>query len=173
MHPHVLDDLRGPGRQALRIMAAKLPQSPTAVVEPYYGNDVPVTPLVPRADTVYAEVRTDGAGRLDATEGEILWTLLLGAGTPVCPDVLGAYGPRYSAARLVAAAWLPEEEPPPPADPDDPGLPDVTMTSSAYEALLAVRADEQRARVAALRQAELACDGGDRLDILTGDRSAP
>jgi hypothetical protein len=172
MHPRVLDDLREPGRQALALLSAKLPQAPSRVVEAYYGNDSPVH-LKPRADTLYAEVSTDGTGRVDSAERDILWTLLLGAGTLACPDAPQAAGPRYTAARLVAAAWLLEEDPPAPEDPDDPALPDTSVTGPAYDALLSLPADEQRARVAALRAAELACDQRDRLDILVDGSGAP
>jgi hypothetical protein len=169
LHPRVLDDLRQPGRQALALLSAKLPQAPSRVVEAYrsFGNDAPVA-LEPRADTLYAEVSTDGTGRVDAAERDILWTLLMGAGTLPCPDAQRAAGPRYHAARLVAAAWLLEEEPPAPTDPDDPALASTSVTGPAYETLLSAPAGEQRARVAALREAELACAPGDRLDILVG-----
>jgi hypothetical protein len=171
LHPRVLDDLREPGRRALEILSAKLPQAPTTVAEAYYGNDSPVR-LEPRADTVYAEVITDGTGRVDATQRDILWTLLMGAGTPACPNAsFGSLAEiaRYNAARVVAAAWLLEQQPHPPSDPNDPALPDATVTGAAYETLLALPGGEQRARVTALREAELACDGQDRLDILVGD----
>jgi hypothetical protein len=172
MHPDVLDDLREPGQEALTILSAKLPQAPTAVVEAYYGNDTPVV-VRPRPDVVYADFRPDGTGRVDATERDILWSLLMGAGTLPCPDAQAVGGPRYNAARLVAAAWLLEEEPPPPPDPDDPALPGPSLTGPAYDALLAMPAEEQRARITALRDAELACADGERLDILVGDRTPP
>lgn len=98
-----------------------------------------------------------------------MWTLLMGAGTRAClPEdlPLTAIDSQY-AARLIAAAWLLGEE---------PGavtgqwsivaeLPEITP---AYEAFAALSAGVQRDRVAALREAELACDGRDRLALLTG-----
>lgn len=172
IHPRVLVDLRGPGQQALDLLAAKLPQAPTRVVEASYGHDLTVD-LDPRADTLYVDIRTDGTGHLEAAENDILWTLLMGAGTLPCEDGFQAGAPRYTTARLVAAAWLLAEEPPPPADPEDPALADASVTRAAYDTLLSFPPDEQRARVAALREAELACDSGDRLDILVGDGGAP
>jgi hypothetical protein len=169
LHPRVLDDLREPGRQALALLSAKLPQAPSRVVEAYYGADTRAA-LDPRADILYAEISTDETGRVDATERDILWTLLMGAGTLACPEAQRAGGPRYHAARLVAAAWLLEEQPPAPTDPDDPALASVSVTGPAYQALLSVPADEQRARVAALRETELVCAPGDRLDMLVGSR---
>jgi hypothetical protein len=171
LHPRLLDDLREPGRRALAILSAKLPQAPTTVAEVYYGNDSPVV-LEPRADILYADVYPEVSGRVEETERDILWTLLMGAGTLSCPNIPPSDFPRYNAARLVAAAWLLEEEPRPPADPNDPSLPDATVTRAAYEALLALPPDEQRARVAELREAELACDGRDRMDILVANGGA-
>jgi hypothetical protein len=52
-------------------------------------------------------------------------------------------------------------------------LPPTNVTRPAYEALLALPPDEQRARVAALREAELECSGRDRMQILIGDRTSP
>lgn len=78
---------------------------------------------------------------------------------------------RYEIARVVAAAWLLDREPPAPEDPLDPVL-TRSQTVPAYRALLALPAQEQRDRVAALREAELACDNRDRLDILTGPGGA-
>jgi hypothetical protein len=173
MHPLVLDELRRPGRQALQVLSAKLPQAPTRVVEAYYGNDAAAPPLERRADTLWADLPTDGAGRIETPRDDIVRTLLMGAGTLPCPDVGGAFGPRYNAARLIAAAWLLDEQPGEPDDPDDPAQPDATLTGPAYDALLALPPDEQRARVAALREAELTCASGDRLDLLVGDGAAP
>jgi RNA polymerase sigma-70 factor (ECF subfamily) len=73
-----------------------------------------------------------------------------------------------AARRLVAAAWLLDREPPPPADPADPFLLQQSETLSPYQALRELPPDEQRARVAALRGAELACGPGDRLELLIG-----
>jgi len=173
LHPRILDDLREPGRQALAILSAKLPQAPTAVVEAYYGNDSPVV-MQSRADTLYAEVYPEVSGRVQGTERDTLWTLLMGAGTLTCPNPPGGglAVARYNAARIVAAAWLLEQEPPAPSDPNDPALPDATTIRAAYETLLAFPADEQRARVAALRESELACDERDRLNILVDDGGA-
>lgn len=70
---------------------------------------------------------------------------------------------------MVAAAWLLGEEPPSSWSGDLGGLPAASGTRPAYEELLALPDDEQRARVVALREAELACDDSDRLDILVGD----
>lgn len=171
-HSHLLDDLREPGRRALDILSAKLPQAPTIVVDGYDVTGVPVQQQ-PRSYTLYTEVFTDGASRVEGTDRDILWSLLLGAGTLPCWGTVNteAEAIRYNTARLVAAAWL-LDEPPPPSNPDDPTSPSAAETSAAYEALLAMPANEQRARVAELRAAELACDGRDRLDILIGAGAA-
>lgn len=46
--------------------------------------------------------------------------------------------------------------------------PDLQLTRQAVAALRRLPAAEQRARVAALREAELTCAAGDRLGLLTG-----
>jgi hypothetical protein len=171
-HQPALADLRGPGREALAVLAAKLPDAPTRVVEMPYGDPPP-----PRADTIPVALLVSGNGRdiqpATGTAPDIRWELLLGAGTPACanaPPVGTAERRRYDLARLVAAAWLLGQEPPAPADPSDPALLQPSETLPVYRALRELPPDEQRARVAELRQAELACHGGDRLDLLTGPR---
>jgi hypothetical protein len=174
VHPRLLDQLREPGRDALAILSAKLPQAPTSVVQRFFTNDSQVPPLEARSDTLYVDVFPDVSGRVAASEGDLRWLLLMGAGAPWCETALGSMDfERYTAARLVAAAWLLEEEPlAPPALLDVWGeLPPTTVTRPAYEALLALPAVEQRARVAALREAELECGRGDRMEILIGDRA--
>jgi hypothetical protein len=142
------------------------------VVEMPYGDPPP-----PRADTIPVALLVSGDGRdiqpANGAAPDIRWELLLGAGTPACanaPPVGTAERRRYDLARLVAAAWLLGQEPPAPADPSDPALLQPSETVAVYRALRELPPDEQRARVAELRQAELACRGGDRLDLLTGPR---
>jgi hypothetical protein len=48
-------------------------------------------------------------------------------------------------------------------------VPSQAALQAVYNELRALPAAEQRARIATLREAELACDERDRLDILTGD----
>lgn len=100
---------------------------------------------------------------------------MMGAGTLECTSLpQGAavtleFLDRRFAARLVAAAWLLEEEPQAAPAEDWGSAADLPVTGPGYEALLALPDDEQRVRVAALRAAELACDGSDLMEILTGD----
>jgi hypothetical protein len=171
-HQAALADLRGPGREALAVLAAKLPDAPTRVVETTYMDPAP-----PRADTVSIALQVSGNGRevqsALGTTPDLRWDLLLGAGTPACANAPAPGTPgrrRYEIARLVAAAWLLDQEPPAPADPGDPALLQRSETLPVYRALRALPPAEQRARVAGLREAELACDGRDRLDLLTGPR---
>jgi hypothetical protein len=112
-HQAALADLRGPGREALAILAAKLPDAPTNVVEMPYGDPPPA-----RADTIPIALLVSGDGRdiqsATGTAPDIRWELLLGAGTPGCanaPAVDTAERRRYDIARLVAAAWLLDQEP--------------------------------------------------------------
>jgi hypothetical protein len=171
-HQAALADLRGPGQEALAILAAKLPDAPTKVVEITYMDPPP-----PRADIVYIALQVSGDGRdirsALGTAPDIRWDLLGGAGTPGCANTSawGTPGRRQDdIARFVAAAWLLDQEPPAPADPDDPGLLQRSETVPVYQALRELPPAEQRTRVAELREAELACDSRDRLDLLTGPR---
>jgi hypothetical protein len=190
VHAAALDDLRGPARQALAILAAKLPNPPTSVVEAH--GDPSATAQPQRADTVPillgGLVRDATSGRLvhgnwpsDPSQA-ILWTVLDGAGTGFCfPPSPSAWEPseldRRISARVVAAGWLLGKLPPAPDQATLDSLPPEdrireqatsALTVRTLAALRRLRAGEQRARVAALRQAELACDGRDLIDILTG-----
>jgi hypothetical protein len=171
-HQAALADLRGPAREALAALAAKLPDAPAKVVEVTY-----MAPPPPRADTVHVALQVSEDGREVrsglGTAPDIRWDLLLGAGTPGCANAPAPGTPgrrRYEIARFVAAAWLLDQEPPAPADPSDPGLLQRGETLPVYQALRELPPAEQRARVAELREAELACDGRDRLELLTGPR---
>ncbi|HEY8475138.1 MAG TPA: hypothetical protein VIL37_21305 [Natronosporangium sp.] len=171
-HQPALPALRDPARAALSILAANLPDPPTAVVEIPFLVDSPVPP---RPDTITIPLIVSGTGRrvqpVSGLTSDLRWELLLGAGTPGCPNApaIGtADRRRYDTARLVTAAWLLGQEPPEPADPADPYLLRRRETVPVYRALLALPPAEQRARVAALRAAELACDGRDRLGLLVG-----
>jgi hypothetical protein len=172
-HQLALDHLRDPAREALATLGAKLPDAPTSVVE--VPEQLAGARPRPAPDTLRIALIISGNGRefqpVSASAADIRWELLLGAGTPAC-DNAPAFGTadrrRYDTARLVAAAWLLDREPPPPADPQDPALLRQSETAPVYRELRALPAGEQRARVATLRAAELACTGGDRLDLLVG-----
>jgi hypothetical protein len=180
-HHLALPELTAAGREALAVLAARLPAGPDAlpgkVVEANLRKDAgawSVDAPVPRpAGTLYVETRVDGMGRADGSRRDLLWSSLMGAGTLVCDDAPpwpSAARQRHDAARLVAAAWLLDEPPLSPAE--NPGvwdwLPERSVTMPAYQALRALPAAEQRARVSTLRAAELSCAPGDRLTILTG-----
>jgi hypothetical protein len=179
VHHLALSGMREPSREALALLSAKLPQAPTSVVEIV---DRPGTngrsDLPPQTDTLSTWLMNDDQGRIAVPARDVLWSLLIGAGTQPCDNA--PPGPsqertRYDTARLVAAAWLLDAAPLSPTHLPDwwGGLPDQTQTLPAYDALRRLPADAQRARVAALRQAELACDYRDRLEILIGPGSPP
>lgn len=168
--PGVLDELVEPGREALALLDARLPQAPTRVEAIFYGNDSHVTGPPPDPQVLQAELYLDGRATSGLTRDEILWTLLMGAGTRACGVVEDGGWQEYDAARLVAAAWVRGVEPPAPADGDGHlnWLPPTSVTHPAYDALLALPETEQQARVAELREAELGCEPGDRLGLLVG-----
>jgi len=171
-----LDDLREPGRQALAILVAKLPNPPTrvvGVVGDWMGRPVGTLPADALPAPVVVGTASAGVGTdsSDTPDEAPLWFMLDGAGTLPCPDLVGtpeAPNEQYGLARRAAAAWLlgqlpPEERPPVPAKLSGEGT-----VGSVLDALHALPADEQRSRVAAFRAAELTCAPGDRIEILTG-----
>jgi hypothetical protein len=165
VHAAALADLGGPGREALAILAAKLPQAPTTVEE-HPQTGLPSRPL--SAHTLRVKLIVNANGRVDASREELLWSLLDGAGTTPCPELVGPRGSvdvRYLKARQVAAAWLIGQTP---SASSRAKQADPAQIRVALRTLRSLPAEEQRARVAALREAELTCAGGDRLDILTG-----
>jgi hypothetical protein len=90
----------------------------------------------------------------------------MGAGTQECANYQQPTAEllnRHMAVRLIAAAWLIEEQPDAVGAEDWRWVSELPVTRPAYEALLALPGDEQRARVAALREAELVCGDRDRL----------
>jgi hypothetical protein len=167
-HAGLLDEVRGPGREALAILARNLPQAPTTVVELARTNSPPLPAPEADPDILYVDVHVDDGG-LAGGDRYLMWQLLNGAGTLPCADAITTEQPeRREGARLIAAAWLLGEEL------EAAGSAWMWATESpeimsADQAFAALPPDEQRARVAALREAELACDGRDRLDILVGD----
>jgi len=167
----MLDRVRGPARQALALMAQKLPDPPTRV-EVHTESKATTEPQA--ADVLWGAVPLDFDGTLAVPDEYVLLALLSGAGTRRCRAGSDAEA-EYEAARMVAALWLsggdvpPEQQVPPGAKgKENPG--DVQRS---LDALRAVPAEEQRARVAALRRAELACAPGNRLDLLTGAGGTP
>lgn len=172
---HLLDTLRGPAREALTILAAKLPQAPTRVEVRNVVNGMPDAPQPADLVLVFfgpfeyvADYASDG----------LLETLLNGAGVRPCVDQLGSDPtrptdvpppepkPRYAAARHAVSQWLLDRSPKPvpKAGSGDP----ETLEIEALAVLRALPASEQQARIVAFRAAELTCAEGDRLNLLTG-----
>jgi hypothetical protein len=187
VHSHALDELRGPARQALAALAAKLPAAPTRVL---VDDDMgpPKEPPPPDTLVVYLPLFDDVTFYADEN---LVWRTLDGAGVPPCARFLGSSEKntqvRYGAARTIAAAWLLDRDVPPAAAERDPGQRGderdapggrdglragvLALARQALVTLRALPADEQQARVAALREAERTCADGDRLDLLTAPRT--
>jgi hypothetical protein len=162
LHARALDDVRGPTRQALAMLAAKVPGAPTKAVELYtWWSDPHRQPQPP--DTVVIEFNVGGDGHLQPFYREnLLWDLLDGAGTLPCNNVKPSDEPREDAARRAVAGWLIGKSPTRAYNGS------LDMAIKAYDTLRDLPAAEQHARVAALRRAALACDGRDLLEILVG-----
>ncbi|WP_245703593.1 hypothetical protein [Streptomyces lushanensis] len=169
-----------PGEKALRLLAG-LPDPPSAVREtvPAWppGTWQPQAPPQPAG---LVPVDFEAQALSGATEDEVLRGLLAGAGTAPCVVPLRSYpteeeegrydrtkAVRELAARTVSAAWFTGELKP------LPGAGELRADASrlagpAWDALRALPADEQRARIAALRTAALRCEG-DLLTVLGED----
>jgi hypothetical protein len=149
-HADYLPTLVGPAREALALMG-KLPSPPTSVVEmPSQGVDYRPPPhdVVP--------VFLDTWSPIDPAK--IRMTVLSGADVPVCDEEDWDAVTRVIVARTVATAWLTGELTPLPGwqylSEDE-----STKIQQVWQALQALPAAEQPARVAALRDAALDCRG--------------
>lgn len=166
VHSQALDELRGPARQARSVLTAKLHLTLTRVLVKAF--DDPRRLEVPSADLLILFVELNDVD--DQTVDDLLWIMLDGAGVPPCEELLGApenIDVGYVAARLAAAAWLLDRVPPGTTGRAGEDRA-VTLANQALVALHALPADEQRARVTTLREAERTCAVGDRLAMLTG-----
>ncbi|MFE3827111.1 hypothetical protein [Streptomyces sp. NPDC059092] len=167
LHESRLDGFAAPADEALRLLS-RLPGAPTSVREE-------VTPWPPgtpvRRDAAVLPVDFEARHLDGATPEETTRALLAGAGTAPCLDPHAdlateeqerAYDEKRAvrewAARTVAAAWFTGELKPLPGLAylrEDAGV----LARPAWEALRALPAGEQRARIVALRDATLTCDG--------------
>ncbi|MEU1241490.1 hypothetical protein ABZ388_14120 [Micromonospora parva] len=157
-HAALLPDVVGPARQALAMMAAKLPNAPVRAVQTqqvtYWARPDPDTaPARHSADTIVFDTPTiNRVGRADLSGDYFLPALLEAAWRQECGDQ-SVRGDVYE-ARMVAAAWLTGRPPAP-----QPGWPPSEMAQlvGAYQALVNLPEVEQRRRMAAAREGALAC----------------
>ncbi|MET8356485.1 hypothetical protein [Micromonospora sp. NPDC005171] len=166
-HAGLLPAVVGPARQALGMMAAKLPNAPVRAVETqqvtYWARlDPDQAPPRHSADTIVFDTPTiDRLGRADLSDDYFLPSLLEAAWQQECGDQ-SVRGDVYR-ARMVAAAWLTGRPPAP-----QPGwAPEETaLLESAYQALASLPEVEQRRRMAAVRDGVLACRDDELVAIL-------
>jgi hypothetical protein len=168
VHQPALQDLRDPAREALRLLAAKLPNAPTAVHEAT-SSWTDGNPRVVPTRVVWTQLTLNGRARSTDSGEHLLIQLLQGAGTQPCENVYQEANAdavnRQNAAREIVAAWLLGRAPAP--DGLVRWLPAYrALVESGHRALVALPAAEQRSRVAAVRRSALACDGKDLLDLL-------
>ncbi|KUL31734.1 hypothetical protein [Actinoplanes awajinensis] len=152
VHAGMLPDAVAPSVDALRRLS-RLPDPPTAVeegVEVISGD--PAEQDTPSAQTVRFYIPTGQAAEIDTAQ--VTLQLLTGAGVISCGDASNWQS--YEAARLAAAYWLLDT--PPPAT--------EQKVVEAWQRLTSRPAAEQVARIAALREAGLACNADALWDIL-------
>jgi hypothetical protein len=175
IHAYALDTVRGPAREALSVLARKLPPAPTRVL--VLGFDFWPAQGPQPADTLI--VRLDLIASADYTTDELVGIMLDGAGVlpcagemaidpnePVRGEPTKEPDPRYVGARQAVTAWLLDRPPAPATGAKE--APETVLARQAFDTLVALPVDEQRARVAAWRDAERACSDGDRLELLVG-----
>ncbi|WP_033338583.1 hypothetical protein [Catenuloplanes japonicus] len=159
----VLPELTGPAREALTALG-RLPNAPVELIQDthYFGF---AADTLQEPSTVRVQLTIDSDGGLVTGGGRTLVESLLdGAGTLVCAGYTTREAEsRQMAARAVAAAWLLNRTDPPEAYVDE----DRAVTTQAWDTLHALPADQQVARVAALRAAGLQCRA-DLFEVLTG-----
>lgn len=163
VHAALLPDLVEPAREALAVMAAKLPDPPVRAVQSARlaeWADPDQTPARHDADTLtFTTPSIDRSGRADLSDGYFEAELLRSPWSQECrPRGDNNYQVIESApylAQAVAAAWLVDEPPTPEtwwsAD-------HLQVTETAYQALIALPVDQQQQVVGQARVAALDCD---------------
>jgi hypothetical protein len=164
MHADQLSTLAGPGKEALRQLA-KLPGAPTGLVE---ATDAARTTarLAGPQDPSKIVVHLDDWAYFGKHGEDLVYQLTAGGGTQACggPSYGGDRETRELAARSVVSGWLGGGLKLPSSARYYNGLTD--LANQAWAGLQALPPQEQLARVAASRQAELSCQG-DALTALT------
>lgn len=170
VHAGLLPDVVDPARQALTMMAAKLPSPPTRAVESRqvaswaWSSPTLAQPRHPADALVFAAPPVGPTGRADMEGEDFLRTLLEAAWRQECGD--RSDDTHLYLARAVAAAWL-AGQPPTPLDWWTPE--DRERVDSAYQRLVSLPEDEQRRRMAAARDAALDCRTGALRSVVSED----
>ncbi|WIX81811.1 hypothetical protein QRX50_14150 [Amycolatopsis carbonis] len=152
MHVTWLSTLAGPGTEALTLLE-KLPDHPQRIVE---STERAGVTHGGRRDGSTLLLRYDDS-LLSGVQGrDLVNALVAGGGTASCGDPSTRGAEQQDAARFVAGSWLVGElRQPSHANYYSPQLP--ALMQDAWTKLRALPDSEQRARVAAVRHAELSC----------------
>ncbi|MEU8422597.1 hypothetical protein AB0C15_17155 [Micromonospora sp. NPDC048835] len=157
-HAGVLPDVVGPAREALAVLAAKLPNAPVRAAEtqqvPYWARLTP-DPAPPRhsGDTLVFEAPSiDRTGGADLSDGDFRPSLLRAVWEQECGE--RSTPDDEPLARMVAAAWLSDE---PPTLESWWDRAEAERAQRAYQSLVSLPEAEQRRRMAAAREAALDC----------------
>jgi hypothetical protein len=163
VHSGILDEVTGPAREALRVMAF-LPEAPTSVAEVplpaprgpgSIGQENPEPKELSDPRTVPLTVYLDRNGHYDELEN-LIGTLVDGAGTPECGNSEWSFErlERYYAARGIAGAWLSRE-----SGVAAPASASSELFDRGWKALTALPVETQRERLIAFRADALRCRG--------------
>lgn len=160
-HEDRLAALAGPGREALAMLAA-LPGAPTRIEE-QVGPTPVLDPPVRDPGVVYLNFQLND-DLLTAGADDLRLAVLSGAGAPSCVHPYGG-GLADLAARMIAAGYFTGELKPLPEFGGRWILQEPDQVDRAWATFHALPAEVQRARVVAMRQVLLTCQG-DPLDAL-------
>ncbi|BBH67946.1 hypothetical protein ACTI_46310 [Actinoplanes sp. OR16] len=144
-HSRNLPALVVPARDALRLLAG-LPDAPDSVHEAVPGPDR----TQPASEAWLDSDNLDQAGNT----AELTARILAGAGTPLCVRDESSDYLEVLRARAVTAAWLYGSHPAPGVT---VSAAEQALRDTMWKALVALPADEQARRVAAVRAAGLTC----------------
>ncbi|MGW2622986.1 hypothetical protein [Micromonospora taraxaci] len=170
-HAGTLPDVVGPAREALAVMAAKLPNAPVRAVETqqvaYWAQLSPdlSTPRHPVDTLVFDAPTITSTGGADLSDGYFRPFLLRAAWQQECGE--GSGQDDEPLARMVAAAWLTDQ---PPTLESWWDRADAERAQRAYQALVSLPPAEQRQRMAAAREAALDCRTDALLALLPEDK---
>ncbi|WFE50212.1 hypothetical protein [Micromonospora sp. WMMD1155] len=169
-HAGVLPDIVGPAREALAVIAAKLPDAPVRAVETrqvaYWAQLEPdLSPPRHPGDTLVFETPTiNRSGGADLSDGYFVPSLLRAVWEQECGEGSEDDEPL---ARMLAAAWLTDR---PPSLESWWDRADAERAQRAYQALVSLPQAEQRQRMAAAREAALDCRTDALLALLPEDK---
>jgi hypothetical protein len=162
LHEDHLPEMTAAGRQALRLLA-RMPGAPTRVDE----ETAPAVAGRPHREPGAVLVDLQSFAELRTADTDALrLAMVAGAGTPSCYGYYD-YNAADIAARTISAAWFTGELRPLPQYSHEWGSMQATVTS-AWQAFRQLPQRTQLARITAMREALLTCNGNPLTALVPG-----